>query len=78
MLMIKNSPPVMPTIAHCCERMAQQVHLQCAEHPSQEDCPDSLIAYSPRSGSYGLRIHDGGASSIGIAFCPWCGAKLPT
>ncbi|WP_436666040.1 DUF6980 family protein [Priestia megaterium] len=21
-------------------------------------------------------IHDGGSSTIGISFCPWCGAEL--
>ncbi|WP_443024360.1 DUF6980 family protein [Sphingomonas sp. Leaf30] len=24
-----------------------------------------------------LRLHDGGSSAIEIAFCPWCGARLP-
>jgi hypothetical protein len=27
-------------------------------------------------GVNGLIIHDGGSSSIGIAFCPWCGSTL--
>jgi hypothetical protein len=25
---------------------------------------------------YGLMIHDGGSSFYGIAFCPWCGARI--
>ncbi|WP_412762571.1 DUF6980 family protein [Priestia aryabhattai] len=25
---------------------------------------------------YGLIIHDGGSSIIGISFCLWCGKKL--
>lgn len=22
-------------------------------------------------------VHDGGSSVVAIAFCPWCGSKLP-
>ena len=25
----------------------------------------------------GLPVHDGGASYVLVAFCPWCGARLP-
>jgi len=32
-------------------------------------------------GGYGLYVHDGenghGASVIQIAYCPWCGTRLP-
>jgi hypothetical protein len=39
------------------------------------------VDYSPRSNSYGLPVHDGedgyASSSIAIAYCPWCGNKLP-
>jgi hypothetical protein len=61
---------------HCCERMAEQVAFRCPDHADQFECPDALVAYSERSGEFGLIIHDGGSSLITINFCPWCGAKL--
>ena len=62
--------------SHCCAEMTQQVNRQCDEHPDKFDCPDSLVAYIPTNKSYGLIIHDGGSSTIGIYFCPWCGTSL--
>jgi hypothetical protein len=44
-------------------------------HPNRYDCPDALIAEV--GGGYGLIVHDGGESVIRIAYCPWCGARLP-
>lgn len=41
------------------------------------DCPDNLIFYSSIFDEYGIIIHHGGSSSIEIAYCPWCGTKLP-
>jgi hypothetical protein len=36
---------------------------------------------APMRGGYGLYVRDGearyGSSVIEIAFCPWCGTKLP-
>jgi len=36
---------------------------------------------APLRGGFGLYVRDGeggyGSSVIEIAFCPWCGAKLP-
>jgi hypothetical protein len=48
---------------------------RCPEHSDPFDCPDALICFSAERG-YGLIIHDGGRSFIGIAFCPWCGARI--
>jgi hypothetical protein len=62
---------------HCCEEMHQQVTRTCDRHPDRFDCPDCLIHYSERTGGYGIIVHDGGRSFIRIAFCPWCGTKLP-
>jgi len=58
--------------------MKRNATQSCAQHPSRFDCPDALIEYFPRLGEYGLIIHDGGQSVVTIAFCPFCGAKLPT
>ena len=49
----------------------------CDDHPDPTDCPDALVSYSARFDEYGVRIHDGGSSSLLISFCPWCGASLP-
>ncbi|MGW7258388.1 DUF6980 family protein [Streptomyces sp. NPDC054834] len=62
---------------HCCEAMTRQVNWLCDQHPDPFDCPDALIGFTPKFQEYGLIIHDGGTSSIGIDFCPWCGQRLP-
>ncbi|WP_120495767.1 hypothetical protein [Kiloniella sp. EL199] len=62
---------------HCCDAMTQYLSLTCKDHNDPFECPDVLISYSDRFEEYGLIIHDGGASSISIDFCPWCGTKLP-
>ena len=38
---------------------------------------DSPIIYIEKFDEYGLKILDGGTSSVLIEFCPWCGKKLP-
>jgi hypothetical protein len=62
---------------HCCQTMRREVERRCEDHPDRSDCPDCLIAYTPRFREYGIMIHDGGPSVTLIAFCPWCGARLP-
>lgn len=57
--------------------MRQQRQWTCAQHASPHAYPDAFIVYDPRFGEYGLIIHDGGRSSVSIAFCPWCGTRLP-
>jgi hypothetical protein len=57
--------------------MRREVERQCDQHPDRFDCPDCLVAYSPRFREYGLIIHDGGGSVMRIRFCPWCGTVLP-
>jgi hypothetical protein len=41
------------------------------------DNVDFPIVYFEKFDEYGLKILDGGNSSILIEFCPWCGQKLP-
>lgn len=57
--------------------MRSQIDYRCDKHPDPFDCPDNLVDYSPKFREYGLIVHDGGSSSVNIAFCPWCGTKLP-
>jgi hypothetical protein len=38
---------------------------------------DTPIVYSQKFDEYGLKIMDGGNSSLLVAFCPWCGERLP-
>jgi hypothetical protein len=55
--------------------MQDDLERVCAMHADRSDCPDALIG---RAGEgYGLMIHDGGSSMIPIAYCPWCGTRLP-
>ncbi|MGF9772950.1 hypothetical protein ABEX30_10920 [Priestia aryabhattai] len=61
---------------HCCEDMKYHANFNCDIHEDPFECPDKLILFNKRDNEYGLIIHDGGTSVIGILFCPWCGKKL--
>ena len=52
---------------HCCDTMTW--HLQNAE---------VAVVYYSKFREYGVRMLDGGSSYIVIAFCPWCGTRLPS
>ncbi|HEY3815294.1 MAG TPA: hypothetical protein VGL66_18905 [Caulobacteraceae bacterium] len=59
--------------------MARDLTQVCTLHSDRAACPEAMIA--PMRGGYGLYVRDGearyGSSVIEIAFCPWCGTKLP-
>lgn len=57
--------------------MTRQVNHHCDRHDEPYDCPDAVVFFSARFQEYGLLVHDGGTSTIGIGFCPWCGRRLP-
>ncbi len=38
---------------------------------------DAIMIYIDKFDEYGIIVHDGGESFIGIQYCPWCGKKLP-
>lgn len=57
--------------------MDEQVNHTCPIHTNPFECPDHLIYYLAKFDEYSLIIHDGGSSSVGIEYCPWCGTKLP-
>lgn len=57
--------------------MDRQTGQMCDEHEDPFSCPDYVISYSEKFDEYGLIIHDGGRSSYGISYCPFCGTKLP-
>jgi hypothetical protein len=42
------------------------------------DNVDTPIVFIRKFDEYGLKIWDGGSSSVTLDFCPWCGEKLPT
>ena len=64
-------------MSHCCSRMIDAVESKCDQHEDRFHCPDALVNYSEKFNEYGLIVHDGGSSVIGINFCPWCGTELP-
>jgi len=41
------------------------------------DDPDVPIVYTSKFREVGIRVLDGGDSSILIQYCPWCGNRLP-
>ena len=62
---------------HCCERMLTEITRRCDDHPDRLQCPDCLVHYDPCFDEYGLIVHDGGSSTVLMAYCPWCGTTLP-
>lgn len=63
---------------HCCDMMRYNVERTCDVHADRFDCPDCLVHYDKSSNSYGLIIlNEAGGGTISIAYCPWCGTKLP-
>lgn len=39
--------------------------------------PDLPVIFTPKFREFGIRVLDGGSSTLGLVFCPWCGQKLP-
>jgi hypothetical protein len=60
----------------CCDDLRERVGQKCDRHDDPYDCADVVVVWSD-DGYFGLPIHDGGSSHIVIAFCPWCGSRLP-
>lgn len=60
----------------CCVDMRRQLTHRCERHDDPFACPDRVVVHAPEHRLWGLVVHDGGRSVIGINFCPWCGAKL--
>lgn len=56
--------------------MDYHANFKCYMHDNPFNCLDKIIIYDKKDNDYGLIIHDGGSSSLGIHFCPWCGSKL--
>ncbi|MDN3353451.1 hypothetical protein [Actinomadura sp. DC4] len=57
--------------------MARNVDWDCDRHADPYECADAVVVFIPKLQEYGLIVHDGGTSSLGIMFCPWCGKRLP-
>jgi nitrite reductase/ring-hydroxylating ferredoxin subunit len=72
--MAENDSSALSSI--CCESMRAQLEAVCATHSSAADCPDRLVGRFGVKGTYGLYVHDGGSSYVGINYCPWCGERL--
>lgn len=75
-LSVPWSPPS-PTVATCCEAMRGALDFACEQHADPFACADALMVYNEVFDEYGIPVHDGGASYVLIAYCPWCGARLP-
>lgn len=56
--------------------MSYWANYVCDQHPNPFECPENLVVFDKTNRAYGLRVHDGGSSSISIRFCPWCGTDL--
>jgi hypothetical protein len=62
---------------YCCDMMTEQIEGHPARGRQRYHDPDVLIQYEPKFDEYGIIVHDGGESCVGIQFCPWCGTRLP-
>jgi hypothetical protein len=62
---------------HCCKEMDAALTCVCDQHANPFDCGDQLLVFNDLFEEYGLIVHDGGASYVCIAYCPWCAARLP-
>ncbi len=60
---------------YCCDDMKDNCTFKCDTCSDKFECPDTLINHR-KDGTFGIIVHDGGMSSISIAFCPWCGKNL--
>jgi hypothetical protein len=49
----------------------------CAQMEYALTEPDIPLTWTPKFREIGIRVLDGGDSSILLLFCPWCGNKLP-
>lgn len=57
--------------------MDESVARTCTDH-TYGACPDQVVIFNDKFTEYGLPIRDGaGGGVIVIAYCPFCGAKLP-
>ncbi len=61
-------------LEYCCVHMKSVIETECGAHNTHE-CPDMVIIRTFHG--FGLPIKDGGSSFIEIAYCPFCGVKLP-
>lgn len=60
-----------------CTHMQAHAQFTCDQHEDLWDCPDAILLYNPKFEEYGIPIRDGGRSRSILAYCPWCGTKLP-
>lgn len=62
---------------YCCDRMRADLEHVCSQHRDRFSCPDALVSYTAKFDEFGLIVHDGARSEVRIAYCPWCGTRLP-
>lgn len=57
--------------------MARWLDPRCETHSDVHACPDAPVVFDARSREYGLIVRDGATASVEVAYCPWCGRRLP-
>lgn len=60
----------------CCESMEYYCGL-AAGNAEDFRLSDAIMLYIDKFDEYGIPVHDGGESYVGIQYCPWCGKRLP-
>ncbi len=62
----------------CCVTLASHVFDSFDEDGTIKHEDTDVIMNKWKDGTFGIPIHDGGASIVKINFCPWCGENLET
>lgn len=62
-------------IKFCCETLKQQILNECSAHGFS--CPDNLIQIGIDMNEKYFWCGEAGNASYAIAYCPFCGSKLP-
>jgi hypothetical protein len=57
----------MTSFESCCDRMMAAV-----------DNVEIPIVFTPKFREFGVKVLDGGTSTIELLYCPWCGKELPS
>ncbi len=57
----------MTRLGLCCDRMRDAV-----------DNLEIPVEFTPKFREFGIQVLDGGTSTVGLLYCPWCGHQLPS
>jgi hypothetical protein len=63
-------------VNYCCMMMADKVFESLDEEGEIKYDDPTVVMNKWDESLYGIPVHDGGATKVGIKVCPWCGSKV--